>query len=65
MQFAWAKLDFYVFIRMDHEGPGLDIVGNLLRPARRCRKPLSIALDGIFFLFCLGFFGNLPAYVDP
>ena len=56
--------DVHVVIQMDHEGPRLDFVGGLWRPGRRCREPLWIALDGVFLFFCLGFLGNLPAYVD-
>ena len=62
VRLGWPEV--HVVIQMDHEGPGLDFVGGLWRPGRRCREPLWIALDGVFLFFCLGFLGNLPAYVD-
>ena len=47
--------DVHVVIQMDHEGPGLDFVGGLWRPGRRCREPLLDRAGWCLLVFLLGF----------
>ena len=59
LRYGWDGRESTSSCRCTIRDPGWTLGGGLWRPRRRCREPLWIALDGVLFLFCLGFLGNL------